>query len=370
MADVAFNDVWKEYDSDSIAVKDLTIHVDSGEFVVLVGPSGCGKTTSLRMLAGLEEITEGEISIDGVKVNDLPLKARGVGMVFQSYALYPHMDVERNLSFGLRMQKGPDRITKDEIDGRVSMAADLLGLTEYLDRLPKNLSGGQRQRVALGRALVRRPNVLLMDEPLSNLDAKLRNQMRIELRRIHEELGTTTIYVTHDQVEAMTLADRIVIMNEGRMQQFSSPLEAYHHPANTFVASFLGTPPMNLIKGSSDGGNFRSLDEDSNQVVFEVKLPTHYASYEGECTLGFRPENTGLDIVNKMGVFKSAGFESLGSETIVHLESGPIRISAVWHRPGPEENRKIMESSGGISVNIEDKDIRLFDSEGNAVNSG
>ena len=201
----------------------------------------------------MEEITEGTITIDGVVVNNLPPKARGIGMVFQSYALYPHMSVQKNLSFGLRMQKGEGRLGKTEIDNRVSEAADLLGLTEYLDRLPKNLSGGQRQRVALGRALVRQPSVLLMDEPLSNLDAKLRNQMRIELRRLHEELGTTTIYVTHDQVEAMTLADRLVIMNEGRAQQFSTPLEAYHNPSNTFVASFLGTPPMNLIEGVASG---------------------------------------------------------------------------------------------------------------------
>ena len=256
MAGVGFDGVWKEYDSDSVAVKDLTIQVESGEFVVLVGPSGCGKTTSLRMLAGLEEITEGTIEIDGVVVNNLPPKARGIGMVFQSYALYPHMSVEKNLSFGLRMQKERGRLGKSEVDQRVSEAAELLGLSEYLDRLPKNLSGGQRQRVALGRALVRRPSVLLMDEPLSNLDAKLRNQMRIELRRLHEELGTTTIYVTHDQVEAMTLADRLVIMNEGRAQQFSTPLEAYHNPSNTFVASFLGTPPMNLVEGTASNGVF------------------------------------------------------------------------------------------------------------------
>ena len=365
---MGFDGVWKEYDSDSVAVKDLTIHVETGEFVVLVGPSGCGKTTSLRMLAGLEEITEGTISIDGVVVNNLPPKARGIGMVFQSYALYPHMNVGRNLSFGLRMQKGAERLDKEEIDSRVSDAAELLGLTEYLDRLPKNLSGGQRQRVALGRALVRQPEVLLMDEPLSNLDAKLRNQMRIELRRLHEELGTTTIYVTHDQVEAMTLADRIVIMNEGRMQQFSTPLEAYHHPSNTFVASFLGTPPMNLVEGNMSDGVFLAKGADAGEKPFTMKMPSHYSSYEGECTLGFRPENTALKIGDKDGNFKIAGFESLGSETIVHLDHGSIRISAVWHRPGPEANRQIMDRTSNVGVEVDESDIRLFDSEGNAVN--
>ncbi|MAE26191.1 MAG: glycerol-3-phosphate ABC transporter ATP-binding protein [Pedosphaera sp.] len=368
MAEVGFDGVWKEYDSDSVAVKDLTIHVETGEFVVLVGPSGCGKTTSLRMLAGLEEITEGTISIDGVVVNDLPPKARGIGMVFQSYALYPHMNVERNLSFGLRMQKGSERLEKKEIDSRVSDAAELLGLTEYLDRLPKNLSGGQRQRVALGRALVRQPEVLLMDEPLSNLDAKLRNQMRIELRRLHEELGTTTIYVTHDQVEAMTLADRIVIMNEGRMQQFSTPLEAYHRPSNTFVASFLGTPPMNLVEGSMSDGVFIATDANARGEPFTMKMPSHHSSYEGRCTLGFRPENTALKIGDEDGKFKIAGFESLGSETIVHLDHGDIRISAVWHRPGPEANRQIMDRTSNVGVQINESDVRLFDSEGNAVN--
>lgn len=367
MAGVGFDGVWKEYDSESIAVKDLTIEVESGEFVVLVGPSGCGKTTSLRMLAGLEEITEGTITIDGVVVNNLPPKARGIGMVFQSYALYPHMSVQKNLSFGLRMQKGEGRLGKTEIDNRVSEAADLLGLTEYLDRLPKNLSGGQRQRVALGRALVRQPSVLLMDEPLSNLDAKLRNQMRIELRRLHEELGTTTIYVTHDQVEAMTLADRLVIMNEGRAQQFSTPLEAYHNPSNTFVASFLGTPPMNLIEGVASGGVFTYSGQTDGNPPLTRELPDRYSGYEGQCTLGFRPENTGLKIGEEGGKFNIAGFESLGSETVVHLDHGELRISAVWHRPGPEANHQITNRKTSVKVVVEEPDIRLFDENGIAV---
>ena len=367
MADVIFENVWKKYDEDSIAVKDLSIRVNKGEFVVLVGPSGCGKTTSLRMLAGLEDITNGNISIGGAIVNDLAPKDRGVGMVFQSYALYPHMNIRDNLSFGLRMQG----MATEEVSDRVVKAADLLGLSDYLERLPKHLSGGQRQRVALGRALVRRPAVLLMDEPLSNLDAKLRNQMRFELRRLHEELGTTTIYVTHDQIEAMTLADRIVVMNEGRMQQFSEPLEAYHNPANTFVASFLGTPPMNLICGEAIGGIFRTSINNGEKEGknFEIPLPEKYSSFSGDCTLGVRPENVALEIGKSDGEFSISGSEQLGSETIVHLQLGDITIAAVWHRPGPDENWRITSREESVDIIIEDKDIRLFDNNGDAINN-
>ena len=239
MVEVRFEGVMKRYEDGTEAVIDLHLTVNDGEFLVLVGPSGCGKSTSLRMLAGLEDVTEGKILIDGNVVNDLPPGARDVGMVFQSYALYPHMTVSDNLSFGLRMQKGEARLPDSEISIRVTEAAELLGLSEHLAKKPKELSGGQRQRVALGRALVRRPKVLLMDEPLSNLDAELRNQMRTEIRRLHDELGTTTVYVTHDQIEAMTLADRIAIMNDGVLQQHAPPLTAYNEPANDFVRGFL-----------------------------------------------------------------------------------------------------------------------------------
>jgi len=239
MVEVRFEGVTKRYEDGTEAVIDLDLTVNDGEFLVLVGPSGCGKSTSLRMLAGLEDVTEGKILIDGNVVNDLPPGARDVGMVFQSYALYPHMTVSDNLSFGLRMQKGEARLSDSEIAIRVTEAAELLGLSEHLAKKPKELSGGQRQRVALGRALVRRPKVLLMDEPLSNLDAELRNQMRTEIRRLHDELGTTTVYVTHDQIEAMTLADRIAIMNDGVLQQHAPPLTAYNQPANDFVKGFL-----------------------------------------------------------------------------------------------------------------------------------
>jgi multiple sugar transport system ATP-binding protein len=239
LVQVDYKGVTKRYDDGFEAVKELNLDVKDGEFLVLLGPSGCGKSTTLRMLAGLEEVTDGEIQIDGMKVNHLPPGARGLGMVFQSYALYPHMTIADNLSFGLRMAKGEAKISSDEINTRVQEAAKMLELSEHLDKKPKELSGGQRQRVALGRALVRRPKVLLMDEPLSNLDAELRHQMRNEIRRLHDELGTTTIYVTHDQIEAMTLADRVAILDKGVLQQHAPPLEAYNNPANDFVRSFL-----------------------------------------------------------------------------------------------------------------------------------
>lgn len=239
MVSVEFRNVLKQYEDGFEAVKGLNLEIEDGEFLVLLGPSGCGKSTTLRMLAGLEEVTDGEILIDGVKVNHLPAGARGLGMVFQSYALYPHMSVRDNLTFGLRMVKGEDRLSDAEMDERVKETSSMLELAEHLDKKPKELSGGQRQRVALGRALIRRPQVLLMDEPLSNLDAELRHQMRTEIRRLHDELGTTTIYVTHDQIEAMTLADRVAILDQGELQQHDAPLTAYHEPANAFVKSFL-----------------------------------------------------------------------------------------------------------------------------------
>ena len=239
MVEVRYESVTKRYENGFEAVKGLNLEVKDGEFLVLLGPSGCGKSTTLRMLAGLEDVSAGSIRIDGAKVNDLPPGARGLGMVFQSYALYPHMSISENLSFGLRMTKGEDRLSDEEIVKRVQETAKLMGLTDQLDKKPKQLSGGQRQRVALGRALIRQPKVLLMDEPLSNLDAELRHHMRAEIRRIHDTLGTTTVYVTHDQIEAMTLADRIAILNEGELQQHGAPLDVYNNPVNDFVKGFL-----------------------------------------------------------------------------------------------------------------------------------
>src|ERR671935_2422872 len=243
MAEVIFDKVEKIYDNDVHAVHDLSLEIADGEFVVLVGPSGCGKTTALRMVAGLEDITDGKVTIGGRVVNDLTPKERDIAMVFQNYALYPHLSVADNIAFGLRLRRTP----KDVVDERVVWAAKLLGLTPYLQRRPKELSGGQRQRVAMGRAIVRQPQVFLMDEPLSNLDAKLRVQMRAEIAKLQHELGTTTIYVTHDQVEAMTMGDRVAVMNKGVLQQVDRPQRLYDQPANLFVAGFIGTPPMNLL---------------------------------------------------------------------------------------------------------------------------
>jgi multiple sugar transport system ATP-binding protein len=251
VADVSFEHVDKVYDNGVQAVFDLTLRANDGEFLVLVGPSGCGKTTALRMVAGLEEISAGELKIGDRVVNKVGPRERDIAMVFQNYALYPHLNVAENIAFGLRLRKMP----KDEIDQRVQWAAKMLDLTPYLARRPKELSGGQRQRVAMGRAIVRRPQAFLMDEPLSNLDAKLRVQMRADISKLQRSLETTTIYVTHDQVEAMTMGDRVAVMSLGRLQQVDTPQKLYEEPANLFVAGFIGTPPMNLLEGTLHGQN-------------------------------------------------------------------------------------------------------------------
>tara|TARA_B100001750_G_scaffold114275_1_gene90165 strand:+ start:153 stop:1208 length:1056 start_codon:yes stop_codon:yes gene_type:complete len=342
MAAVSFEGIGKVYDDGTTAVTELDLVVNEGEFLVLVGPSGCGKSTTLRMLAGLEDISEGVIRIGDAVVNDLPARARGLGMVFQSYALYPHMSVEDNLTFGLRMKPKAERPDSEELKKMVKETSAMLGIDDILEKRPRDLSGGQRQRVALGRALIRRPKVLLMDEPLSNLDAKLRNQMRLELRRLHDELGTTTIYVTHDQIEAMTLADRIAVMKDGVLQQHCPPLEAYHKPANPFVASFLGTPPMNLIEGTADGGVFSSGS-------LSISLPDHLSDVEGKGTLGIRPEN--VKVLKDGGVDANlSGVERLGSETIFHLDVEGISIKSLWHGPS-DESEGLPEGKMQISLN-------------------
>src|SRR4249920_2257685 len=256
MAQVVLKDLNKKFD-EVHAVKDVNLTIRDKEFMVFVGPSGCGKTTTLRMVAGLEEISSGEISIGDRVVNDLPPKDRDIAMVFQNYALYPHMTVYDNMAFGLKMRK----FAKPEIEKRVKEAAEILGIQELLKRKPRQLSGGQRQRVAVGRAIVRHPQVFLFDEPLSNLDAKLRVQMRVELKRLHERLETTAIYVTHDQVEAMTLGTRVVVMKDGRVQQVGEPLELYGRPANKFVAGFIGSPAMNFVDVSISGDGLRAEAE-------------------------------------------------------------------------------------------------------------
>ena len=292
MATLKFNNICKVYGKDTVAVKDFNLEVKDHEFIVFVGPSGCGKSTTLRMLAGLEEISSGELYIDDVLINDVQPKKRDIAMVFQSYALYPHMTVYENMAFALKIRKIP----KAEIDERVKEVASILGLTEYLNRKPKALSGGQCQRVALGRAIVRRSKVFLMDEPLSNLDAKLRVTMREEIVRIHEKVGATTIYVTHDQTEAMTMASRIVIMKTGIVQQIGTPKEVYSYPANTFVAQFIGSPSMNLFNGSYDNGKFTFDGTNSITIDIPKEHQEKLKDYSGkQLIVGIRPEDISLD---------------------------------------------------------------------------
>jgi multiple sugar transport system ATP-binding protein len=329
MAKVTLRNVTKRFGK-VVAVKDLNLEIADGEFVVFVGPSGCGKTTTLRMIAGLEDIEEGEIYIGERLVNDLPPKDRNIAMVFQNYALYPHMNVYRNMAFGLKLR----RVPKEEIDRRVSSAAKILGLEDLLERKPKQLSGGQMQRVAVGRAIVRDPDVFLFDEPLSNLDAKLRVQMRNEISKLHNQLGTTMVYVTHDQVEAMTMGDRIVIMKDGLVQQVGSPLEVYERPQNLFVAGFIGSPTMNFLHGTlirMEGVLWFKAGEWEFQIPPGRENSVHSA--EGRpAVLGIRPDHVGLiqeplkspDVIRA----KVEVVETLGSETLVSGSSGEISIMA------------------------------------------
>lgn len=288
MADLKLNHIYKIYDNKVTAVSDFNLHIQDKEFIVFVGPSGCGKSTTLRMIAGLEEISKGELYIDDKLVNDVPPKDRDIAMVFQNYALYPHMTVYDNMAFGLKLRKMP----KDEIDKRVKDAANILGLEQYLDRKPKALSGGQRQRVALGRAIVRDAKVFLMDEPLSNLDAKLRVQMRAEIAKLHQRLNTTTIYVTHDQTEAMTMATRIVVMKDGVIQQVGSPKEVYDNPENVFVGGFIGSPAMNFFKAKIEG-EYVVLDDKVRLKVpgGKLKLLKDNGYVRKEVIFGIRPED-------------------------------------------------------------------------------
>jgi multiple sugar transport system ATP-binding protein len=320
MAQVVLKDLNKKYD-EVHAVKDVNLTIRDKEFMVFVGPSGCGKTTTLRMVAGLEEITAGEISIGERVVNDLPPKDRDIAMVFQNYALYPHMSVYDNMAFGLKMRKFP----KPEIAKRVQEAAEILGIQELLKRKPRQLSGGQRQRVAVGRAIVRHPQVFLFDEPLSNLDAKLRVQMRVELKRLHERLETTAIYVTHDQVEAMTLGSRVVVMKDGWVQQVGEPLEIYSRPANKFVAGFIGSPAMNFVPVTINEANGSTYAEASG---LRVKVPADKAvalkAYKGQTiVLGIRPEDlrvgSGADHSDLAFDAVVEVVEPLGSEILLNV---------------------------------------------------
>ncbi len=327
MASVSFRGVYKRYAGDVVAVKDLNIEVADKEFLVLVGPSGCGKTTSLRMLAGLEEISEGEILIGDRVVNNIAPKDRDIAMVFQSYALYPHMTVYENMAFGLRLRKVP----RNEIDRRVRETAKSLMIDQLLDRKPRQLSGGQRQRVAVGRAIVREPQVFLMDEPLSNLDAKLRVEARAFISKLHQRLGTTFIYVTHDQVEAMTMGTRIAVMNAGELQQIDTPQNLYDHPANMFVAGFIGSPSMNFFENS------QLVEEDGKLYVLtqSYKIPVPQKRYERyrdhigqEVILGIRPESIHDSHYTPPSIEPSYieanvdVVEQMGNEKILYLEEG------------------------------------------------
>ena len=326
MAEVILKNVCKIYEGGVRAVNSVSIDIHDKEFMVLVGPSGCGKSTTLRMIAGLEEISDGEIKIGERIVDDVPPKDRDIAMVFQNYALYPHMTVYENLAFGLKLRKFP----KAEIDKRVKEAADILGIGDYLLRKPKALSGGQRQRVAVGRAIVRKPAVFLFDEPLSNLDAKMRVQMRAEINKLHTRLGTTMIYVTHDQIEAMTMGDRICVMKDGFIQQIDTPLNIYDNPANTFVAGFIGTPPMNIFRGELVAGS-TGLVFKSGQYV-SIPLPPAWNSALGnfigkEILFGIRPEDIGSERAQNDANAPSLSArvevrEPMGAETYLHLETG------------------------------------------------
>ena len=358
MASVTLEGIRKIYPGATahVAVHGVDLNVGDGEFIVLVGPSGCGKSTTLRMIAGLESITAGKLAIDDRMVNDVPPKDRDIAMVFQSYALYPHMTVRDNLGFALKLRG----TSKAEIDKRVSRAAEILGITDFLDRTPRQLSGGQRQRVALGRAIVREPKVFLFDEPLSNLDAQLRVQMRREIARLHEELKATMIYVTHDQVEAMTLGDRIVVMSKGHVQQIDTPMNLYDHPRNRFVAGFIGSPAMNFIDGTISTVDRKEFIADGN--AFTLDLPDSLVARmeglsEAPVTLGIRPEDVSVAPESGPPLFTGESaivhppitapakldiVEALGNEAFVYAIVGPHTITArVAPRPFPPHGSPI-----------------------------
>ena len=361
MAEVKLKNTTKIYQGDVKAVDNVNIDIQDKEFLVLVGPSGCGKSTTLRMIAGLEEISSGEMFIGDKLVNDVPPKDRNIAMVFQNYALYPHMTVYDNMAFGLKLRKYP----KNQIDMRVQEAANILGITELLERKPKALSGGQRQRVAVGRAIVRKPDVFLFDEPLSNLDAKLRVQMRTEINKLHTRLQATMVYVTHDQIEAMTMGERIVVMKDGIIQQIAPPITLYNQPVNKFVAGFIGTPPMNFLEVSvKEESGIYWLDEGN----FKIKLPTQNSdavkSYIGQpVILGIRPE----DLYDKLfykgsiddNVIKVSVevVEPLGAETLIYATTGKHQLTSKT-----EASEKVQVNQD-IELVVDMAKIHLFSKE-------
>jgi multiple sugar transport system ATP-binding protein len=363
MAEVNLRQVVKKY-GEVEAVRSIDLDIPNNEFVVLVGPSGCGKSTTLRMIAGLEEITSGDIAIGGEIVNDLPPKDRDIAMVFQNYALYPHMTSFENMAFGLKLRK----FSKAEIKSRVEQAARILDITELLDRRPKALSGGQRQRVAMGRAIVRNPKVFLFDEPLSNLDAKLRVQMRTEIKRVHQKVKTTTVYVTHDQVEAMTLADRVVVMNQGRIEQIGSPQELYHQPRTRFVAGFIGSPAMNFIpcRLEQNGAELRVRLTDTIALPVPANKAARYGTAAGrELVLGLRPEhlteprhngqNAGcdfsvaLDVVEPMGMETMVFFTLSGTEICARVEpASAVAAGAMMPLRANMDHMHLIDPGSGV----------------------
>lgn len=359
LADVLLENVTKKFEDGVVAVKDLYIEVKDKEFVVLLGPSGCGKTTTLRLIAGLEMPTSGKIYIGGEDVTKLEPWARDVAMVFQSYALYPHMTVYDNIAFPLKMRKCP----KAEISRRVEDTAELLEIKDFLKRKPRQLSGGQRQRVALARAIVRNPRVFLMDEPLSNLDAKLRVLMRIELKKLQKRLGVTTIYVTHDQTEAMTLADRVAIQFSGALQQYAPPTKVYSRPENKFVAGFIGTPPMNLIDGKlSIKENQGTVEADDFTIKIDQELKERLTQKNDrlptDITYGVRPQDCRISARSEQREWvtgKVYGVELLGSENVIHVEVGKNRIVAL------ASDQSTYQMGDTVRVNLTSKKAHIFD---------
>jgi multiple sugar transport system ATP-binding protein len=364
MATVTFDHVTKKY-GEVVAVDDLNLEINDGEFMVLVGPSGCGKTTSLRMIAGLEEITDGTLRIGDRVVNDVAPKDRDIAMVFQSYALYPHMTVRDNLAFGLKLRK----VSKPEIERRVKEAADTIQLSKLLDRKPKELSGGQRQRVALGRAIVREPAVFLMDEPLSNLDAKLRVQTRAEIARLHQRLGTTMVYVTHDQVEAMTMGSRIAVMSDGLLQQVGTPQELYDHPDNKFVAGFIGSPSMNFATVTASGsGDAAVLTGSGLSIPLPPRLRAAADSVHGKTLVaGFRPEHLDIgDASANVASFQAQAdvVEYLGNDELLHLSLGGMDLVAIV------SSAHVVKPGDVLSLRLPLDKLHLFDSETGEVIRG
>ncbi len=367
MADLKLKNINKIYPNGVQVVFDFNLEIKDKEFIAFVGPSGCGKSTTLRMIAGLEDISSGDLEIDGVIMNDVEPKDRDIAMVFQNYALYPHMTVYNNMAFALKQKKMP----KDQIAEKVKYAAEILGLEDYLHRKPKALSGGQRQRVALGRAIVRNPKVFLMDEPLSNLDAKLRIQTRSELIKLHKQLATTTIYVTHDQVEAMTMATRIVVMKDGRIMQVGKPKEIYDHPENVFVGGFIGTPPMNFINGTVDAAEcFNFAGNTIKLPKNKMELVKANGSVGKEIILGIRPEDIHSE-PQFLSEYKDSCIELtielselLGAKTHIHASIGDNKISALLDA--------LYEISAGdqITLAFDMNKIHFFDAESEKVLKG